>query len=59
MLRGAGRIGTVDQEPTYFQRMTGRLPQADRLSLIHTAFRLEWLTIAWMTVEAIVALPLE
>jgi divalent metal cation (Fe/Co/Zn/Cd) transporter len=29
--------------------------QADRLLLIHRAFRLEWLTIAWMTVEAIVA----
>jgi len=43
--------------PTYFQRMTERCtpPQADRLSLIHGAFRLEWLTIAWMTVEAIVA----
>jgi divalent metal cation (Fe/Co/Zn/Cd) transporter len=31
-------------------------PRADRLSLIHEAFRLEWLTIGWMTVEAVVAI---
>jgi len=31
-------------------------PRADRLPLIHEAFRLEWLTIGWMTVEAIVAI---
>jgi divalent metal cation (Fe/Co/Zn/Cd) transporter len=31
-------------------------PQADRLPLIREAFRLEWLTIGWMTVEAVVAL---
>lgn len=28
------------------------LPRADRLPLIREAFRLEWLTIGWMTVEA-------
>lgn len=33
------------------------LPQrADRLELIREAFRLEWLTIAWMTIEAVVAI---
>ena len=32
------------------------LPQSDRLPLIREAFRLEWLTIGWMTVEAIVAI---
>ena len=32
------------------------LPQADRLLLFHRAFQLEWWTIAWMTVEAIVAI---
>jgi hypothetical protein len=31
-------------------------PQADRLPLIREAFRLEWLTIGWMTVEAVVAI---
>jgi divalent metal cation (Fe/Co/Zn/Cd) transporter len=31
-------------------------PGVDRLLLIHRAFQLEWLTIAWMTVEAIVAI---
>jgi divalent metal cation (Fe/Co/Zn/Cd) transporter len=31
-------------------------PRADRLPLIHEAFRLEWLTIGWMTVEAVVAI---
>jgi len=31
-------------------------PQADRLPLIREAFRLEWLTIGWMTVEATVAI---
>lgn len=29
---------------------------ADRLSLIRQAFRLEWLTIGWMTAEAVVAI---
>ena len=32
------------------------VPEADRAQLIAQAFRLEWFTIAWMTVEAIVAL---
>jgi len=31
-------------------------PRSDRLSLIHEAFRLEWLTIGWMAVEAVVAI---
>jgi divalent metal cation (Fe/Co/Zn/Cd) transporter len=31
-------------------------PRSDRLPLIREAFRLEWLTIAWMTVEAVVAI---
>ncbi len=31
-------------------------PRADRLPLIREAFRLEWLTIGWMTVEALVAI---
>src|ERR1039458_760872 len=31
-------------------------PRADRLPLIREAFRLEWLTIGWMTVEAVVAI---
>lgn len=31
-------------------------PSIDRQSLIRDAFRLEWLTIAWMSVEAIVAI---
>ena len=31
-------------------------PSVDRLPLIHEAFRLEWLTIGWMTVEAVVAI---
>ena len=31
-------------------------PRPDRLPLIHEAFRLEWLTIGWMTVEAVVAI---
>ncbi len=31
-------------------------PQSDRLPLIREAFRLEWLTIGWMTVEAAVAI---
>jgi hypothetical protein len=30
--------------------------QAKRLGLIRQAFRLEWLTIGWMTVEAVVAI---
>jgi divalent metal cation (Fe/Co/Zn/Cd) transporter len=32
------------------------LPDATRLPLIAQAFRLEWLTIAWMTIESAVAL---
>ena len=31
-------------------------PRPDRLPLIREAFRLEWLTIGWMTVEAVVAI---
>jgi len=31
-------------------------PRPDRLPLINEAFRLEWLTIGWMTVEAVVAI---
>ena len=31
-------------------------PRSDRLPLIYEAFRLEWLTIGWMTVEAVVAI---
>ena len=31
-------------------------PRADRLPLIREAFRLEWLTVGWMTVEAVVAI---
>ena len=31
-------------------------PSIDRETLIHEAFRLEWLTIGWMTVEAVVAI---
>ena len=31
-------------------------PRSDRLPLIREAFRLEWLTIGWMTVEAIIAI---
>jgi divalent metal cation (Fe/Co/Zn/Cd) transporter len=31
-------------------------PRSDRLPLIREAFRLEWLTIGWMTVEAFVAI---
>jgi len=31
-------------------------PRSDRLALIREAFQLEWLTIAWMTVEAVVAI---
>jgi divalent metal cation (Fe/Co/Zn/Cd) transporter len=30
--------------------------QSERLALIHEAFRLEWFTIGWMTVEAFVAI---
>src|SRR6516165_6438574 len=30
--------------------------QTERIALIREAFRLEWLTIAWMTVEAVVAI---
>lgn len=31
-------------------------PRSDRVSLIREAFRLEWLTVGWMTVEAAVAI---
>src|SRR5215469_15583235 len=31
-------------------------PRPDRLPLIREAFRLEWFTIGWMTVEAVVAI---
>jgi hypothetical protein len=31
-------------------------PQPDRLPLIREAFRLEWMTIGWMMIEAIVAI---
>jgi divalent metal cation (Fe/Co/Zn/Cd) transporter len=31
------------------------LPPSDRLPLIREAFRLEWFTIGWMTIEAVVA----
>ena len=31
-------------------------PRSDRLPLIREAFRLEWLTIGWMTIEAVVAI---
>jgi divalent metal cation (Fe/Co/Zn/Cd) transporter len=31
-------------------------PRFDRLALIREAFRLEWLTIGWMTVEAVIAI---
>jgi len=31
-------------------------PRFDRLPLIREAFRLEWLTIGWMTIEAIIAI---
>jgi divalent metal cation (Fe/Co/Zn/Cd) transporter len=31
-------------------------PRSDRLALIREAFRLEWFTIGWMTVEAVVAI---
>ncbi len=31
-------------------------PRSDRRPLVHEAFRLEWLTIGWMTVEAAVAI---
>jgi divalent metal cation (Fe/Co/Zn/Cd) transporter len=31
-------------------------PRPDRIPLIREAFRLEWFTIAWMTVEAVVAI---
>lgn len=31
-------------------------PRADRLPLIREAFRLEWVTIGWMTVEALVSI---
>src|SRR6201987_461533 len=31
-------------------------PRHDRLPLIREAFRLEWLTIGWMTIEAVVSI---
>jgi hypothetical protein len=31
-------------------------PRSDGVPLIHEAFRLEWLTIGWMTVEAVVSI---
>lgn len=31
-------------------------PRSDRLPLIREAFRLEWFTIGWMTIEAVVAI---
>jgi divalent metal cation (Fe/Co/Zn/Cd) transporter len=31
-------------------------PRSDRLPLIHEAFRPEWLTIGWMTIEAVVSI---
>jgi len=31
-------------------------PRPDRLALIREAFRLEWLTIGWMTIEAVVSI---
>src|SRR5580704_13353447 len=38
-------------------RHTGRLPQVpERTVLIQNAFRLEWLTVAWMAIEALVAI---
>jgi divalent metal cation (Fe/Co/Zn/Cd) transporter len=33
-----------------------RNPACDRIALIRMAFRLEWLTIGWMSIEAVVAL---
>jgi hypothetical protein len=35
---------------------TDAIPDAERTALIREAFRLEWFTVAWMTVEAIVAI---
>jgi hypothetical protein len=32
-----------------------RSASADRARLVRTAFRLEWLTIGWMVIEAVVA----
>ena len=32
------------------------IPPSERLTLIREAFRLEWLTIGWMTIEAVVAI---
>jgi divalent metal cation (Fe/Co/Zn/Cd) transporter len=34
----------------------GDIPDVERAALIREAFRLEWFTIAWMTVEAIIAI---
>jgi hypothetical protein len=32
------------------------IPDTERATLIREAFRLEWFTVAWMTVEAIIAI---
>jgi hypothetical protein len=37
-------------------RHADAVPNAERAALIREAFRLEWFTVAWMTVEAIVAI---
>src|ERR1700730_12491736 len=38
-------------------RVDERLPQvSERTALIQQAFRLEWLTVAWMVIEALVAI---
>ena len=38
------------------QAPTVAIEPNDRLTLVREAFRLEWLTIGWMTVEAVVAI---
>src|SRR6516162_158549 len=38
------------------QAPTVAIQPNDRLTLVREAFRLEWLTIGWMTVEAVVAI---
>lgn len=35
---------------------SAELPDGARLNLIRQAFRLEWFTVAWMTIEAVVAI---
>lgn len=32
------------------------IPDIERAALIREAFRLEWFTVAWMTVEAVIAI---